>query len=181
MNAEPGAVYLCYFPVSDPLVESQVIAYLKGLARTGFRIHLITFELSARGREDEALRAQLLREGIAWTCLYYRHGGSLARKAWEGLRGMVRLATVMLRHKLTIVHARAHPPAMMAYPVARLLGRKLLFDVRGLIADEYADIGHWSRTSLRFRGVKAAERFLVRHADALVFLTRAVVSDLVSR
>ena len=172
---------MCYFPISDPLVESQVLAYLKGLAAAGFRIHLVTFELSRQPAREEAIRDRLLRDRIDWSCLYYHTGGGLLRKAFEGLRGVLRLVRVVLRNNLRVLHARAHPPAMMAYPVARLFGLKLLFDVRGLIADEYADIGHWSRSSLSYRGVKLAERFLLRHADAMVFLTQAIVRDLLSR
>jgi glycosyltransferase involved in cell wall biosynthesis len=181
MTGRPGAVYLCYFPISDPLVDSQVLAYLRGLAADGFRIHLITFELSLKPEAEILIRDRLERDGITWSCLYYRPGGSLLQKCGEGLRGVGRLIRVILKNDLQIVHARAHPAALMAYPVARLLRRKLLFDVRGLIADEYADIGRWSRSGYLFRGVKRAETFLLRHADAIVFLTRAIVSDLVSR
>lgn len=177
----PGAVYLCYFPISDPLVHSQVLAYLRGLAAAGFRIHLITFELSQRAAWERTTRELLRKEGIEWSCLYYRPGGSLLRKSLEGLQGVARLVRVILNNDLRVVHARAHPAALMAYPVVRMLGRRLLFDVRGLIADEYADIGRWSRSGLRYRGTKTAERFLLRHADAVVFLTRAIVKDLQGR
>jgi len=110
--------------------------------------------------------------------LYYQPGGSLVRKLFEGLRGALHLGRVVLKGNAKIVHARAHPPALMAYPVVKILRRKLLFDVRGLIADEYADIGRWPRSGFLFRFVKMAEGFLFRHADALVFLTRAIVQDL---
>lgn len=181
MSAKSGSVYLCYFPLSEPLVESQVLSYLKGLAAAGFRIHLITFELSQLPEGESAVRSRLLKDGISWSALRYRPGGGLLRKGFEGLRGVARLLRVVLQNKLQVVHARAHPAAIMAFPVVWLLRRKLLFDVRGLVADEYADIGRWSRSGALFRLVKFAERFLLRHADATVFLTRAVVGDLTAR
>ena len=39
-----GGLYLSYDGISDPLGQSQVLPYLKGLARLGHKIHLISFE-----------------------------------------------------------------------------------------------------------------------------------------
>lgn len=178
MRERSGAVYLCYFPISDPLVESQVVAYLRGLATAGFRIHLITFEISLAPADEVAVHSRLLGYGIHWSCLRYRPGGSLLRKGWEGLRGILRLIRVVLQHNIQVIHARAHPAAMMGFPVAKILRRKFLFDVRGLIADEYAEIGRWPRSGVLFRGVKLAERVLLYRSDAVVFLTHAIVREL---
>lgn len=37
-------LYLCYQSLLDPLTCSQVVAYLEGLARAGYRPILVTFE-----------------------------------------------------------------------------------------------------------------------------------------
>ena len=38
------SLYVCYLSLEDPLVETQVVAYLEGLARRGHTIHLLTDE-----------------------------------------------------------------------------------------------------------------------------------------
>jgi hypothetical protein len=59
----------------------------------------------------------------------------------------------------------------MAIPLKKLLGVKLLFDVRGLMAEEYADAGLLKPDGRLFRTVKHTERQLVRMADGIVVLT----------
>jgi glycosyltransferase involved in cell wall biosynthesis len=59
------------------------------------------------------------------------------------------------------------------------LRRKLIFDLRGLMAEEYVDNGVWSAGSTPFRLVKAAERALLRRADRIVVLTEKLRARLV--
>jgi glycosyltransferase involved in cell wall biosynthesis len=56
----------------------------------------------------------------------------------------------------------------------------VLFDVRGLLADEYADVGHWTRHGLKYRLTKRMENVLFRKADMLVMLTKTIKTKLVS-
>ena len=37
-------LYLCYFGLREPLVQTQVLPYLKQLAAAGIRVSLLTFE-----------------------------------------------------------------------------------------------------------------------------------------
>jgi glycosyltransferase involved in cell wall biosynthesis len=67
----------------------------------------------------------------------------------------------------------------MAMLAARLTGSRLIFDIRGLIADEYADAGIWKENSLPFKAVKAVERKGIRAADQIVVLTKKMRSWLV--
>jgi len=69
----------------------------------------------------------------------------------------------------------------MGLAAQRFRGTKLLFDMRGLLADEYADTGHWKKTSVGYRVTKTIERTLFRRADAFVMLTKAIKADLVAR
>jgi glycosyltransferase involved in cell wall biosynthesis len=78
-----------------------------------------------------------------------------------------------------VIHARSHVPAAIGL-AARRHGARLLFDVRGLLADEYADIGHWRVGDARYRVTKAVERLLFRRADALVMLTETIKGQLVA-
>ena len=62
------------------------------------------------------------------------------------------------------MHARSHVGAAIALPLRVLLGLPFLFDVRGLLPDEYADAGHWRRGGLKYRLGKAMERVFFRRA-----------------
>jgi len=51
---------------------------------------------------------------------------------------------------------------------------KLVFDVRGLMAEEYVDAGHWRAGSLPFRITKWFERMAFRNADSVIVLTNRI-------
>ena len=51
-------LYLCYLSLDDPLVRSQVVAYLEGLAARGL-IHLLTFDTALSKERRRALRAEM--------------------------------------------------------------------------------------------------------------------------
>jgi hypothetical protein len=81
------------------------------------------------------------------------------------------------RNGLDTLHARSHVPAAMALIAQRLLRPRrmaLIFDIRGLMAEEYADAGRWRRGGVPFRLTKAVERIAVRRADGIVVLTDRV-------
>ena len=50
----------------------------------------------------------------------------------------------------------------------------MIFDVRGLMADEYVDAGHWRKDSLPYRITKSVERRALAAADGIVTLTERI-------
>jgi glycosyltransferase involved in cell wall biosynthesis len=50
----------------------------------------------------------------------------------------------------------------------------MIFDLRGLLAEEYVDTGHWRKGSVPYRLTKAAERRIFAETDAVVTLTERV-------
>src|SRR5207245_1979107 len=63
----------------------------------------------------------------------------------------------------------------------RWTGCRLVFDIRGLVADEYVDAGVWAEGSLPYQGVKWVERVGIQRADQVVVLTRRMRSWLAER
>src|SRR3954464_13458881 len=62
----------------------------------------------------------------------------------------------------------------MALIARRLTGCRLIFDLRGRMAEEYADAGRWKPGGIPFRITKRIEAAAIRAADAMVVLTHAV-------
>jgi glycosyltransferase involved in cell wall biosynthesis len=56
----------------------------------------------------------------------------------------------------------------------------LIFDVRGLMAEEYVDAGRWQREGLPYRLTRWVQRAALRRADGMVVLTHAVRPRLVA-
>ncbi|MDT7809634.1 MAG: hypothetical protein QOJ70_3447, partial [Acidobacteriota bacterium] len=169
-------LYLCYFGLREPLVQTQVLPYLRCLATAGVGVHLLTFEPEMRRAwNDEAIeaeRARLSSDGIEWSALAYHSRPSALATAYDVLAGALTAARHVRRQGLDVLHARAHVPLAMAL-VARIFAPRcrIVFDVRGLMAEEYADAGIWAEGSLLFRAVKWLERVGLGRADQVIVLT----------
>jgi glycosyltransferase involved in cell wall biosynthesis len=162
--------------MTEPLGRSQVVPYLVGLARAGWRFDLLGFEpASVKDEEVDTVSTELAREGIRYSFVRRSPSHSPARKLAEALAALARLATRLLRGRPRIIHARSYLPAAVGDVLRTLAPRsRFVFDCRGLLGDEYADVGHWQRASLRYRAVKAAEKRLFGHSDGVVVLTDAL-------
>ena len=167
-----GALYVCYLGLDDPLVHSQVVAYLRGLATDGHAIHLLTFESGRLTRtRRRALRGQMQSQGIRWHGLRYHKRPSLPATVVDVVIGALTAAYLIRRHGLQLFHARSHMPAAMALLARHLASFQLLFDIRGLMAEEYVDAGRWRRGSVPFRLTKLVERVAIRRSAGAVVLT----------
>lgn len=168
-------LYICYFGLREPLVQTQVLPYLRQLALAGINVNLLTFEpqLQDRWSNDELAdqQKQLMQDGISWYSLPYHKSPSLPATAYDILAGARFAVKLARREGLDVLHARAHVPMAMALLARRFVGLRLIFDIRGLMAEEYADAGVWKEHSLPFRLVKSLERAGIRRADQIVVLT----------
>jgi glycosyltransferase involved in cell wall biosynthesis len=162
-----GALYICYFGLREPLVQTQVLPYLRELAAKGHRISLLTFDRTQADRE--AWSERLRRDGIAWHTLSYHK--AIPAKLYDIARGALRAARIARREKLEIFHGRSHVGTLIGALARMMAGGKLVFDIRGLLAEEYVDSGNWRAGGLLYRLTKTAERWLLRRADGFVVLT----------
>ncbi len=174
-----ASLYISYFGIAEPLVETQVVAYLAELSRRSVEVHLLTFDAQRfEPAEAHAISARLASRGIRWHSLRYHRRPSLPATAYDVLVGAWKAMQICRRHGIGLVHARSHVPAAMASILKRTLGCRVLFDLRGLLAEEYADFGHWSRGGLKFALTRRMEKRFYREADALVVLTHRIKREL---
>ena len=178
--SSPGILYVSYDGMLEPLGQSQVLAYLEQLA-PGRRIHLISFEKPADWADiarRESLAKRIGAAGIAWHPQTYHKRPSAPATAYDIAIGSATAVALVRRHKLSIIHARSYVGGLMALAVKKATGAKLLFDMRGLWADEQVDSGNWPRDGALHRAAKAAERALLLNADHIVTLTNASADEL---
>ncbi|MGH9929970.1 MAG: glycosyltransferase [Pyrinomonadaceae bacterium] len=171
-------LYVCYFGLREPLVQTQVLPYLRELAAAGIEVHLLTFEPRLQSSWDpetrNVLQSQLTAEGIKWSALAYHKRPSLPATLYDIANGACQIVRLVRLNRIDVLHARAHIPMAMALIAARITRCRLVFDIRGLMAEEYADAGVWAEKSLKFRAIKLLEQTGIRKADQIVVLTRAM-------
>jgi glycosyltransferase involved in cell wall biosynthesis len=172
-------LYISYNGMLAPLGQSQVIPYLKGLSRRGVRFTLLSFEMSEaytpQGLERcQRLQQELSNNEIDWHWLRYHKSPSLPATFYDVMAGIRYGSRLVRDKKIEMVHARSYIPAAIALRLKRRLGVKMIFDVRGLMADEYLDAGHWRKESSAYRITKAVERRALAAADGVVTLTERI-------
>lgn len=172
-------LFISYNGMLDPLGQSQVIPYLRELAQKGVRFTLLSFErakaFTAEGiAHCEQLRQKLEPHGIEWHWLAYHQRPSIPATIYDVLAGFRKASKLVKRNGIEMVHARGHIPATIALGLKKRFGTKMIFDVRGLMAEEYVDAEHWREGGIPYRITKATERRLFASTDAVVTLTERI-------
>lgn len=179
-------LYIAYFGARKHLSESQVLPYLTELAGAGLDVTLLTFEEHAGGSREERKHAADLRRrlggaGIDWRWLRYHKRPSMLATAFDVMMGTLLAAYLVIRKGVAVVHARSHVPGLMALVLRAVLGVRIVFDLRGLMAEEYVEAGVWRPGGFLYRATKSVEGCLFREADVIVTLTDRVVRVLEER
>src|SRR5260370_42042163 len=112
-------LFISYNGMLDPLGQSQVIPYLRELAKTGVSFTLLSFERASGFKADglarrEELRMQLAASNIEWHWLRYHKKPSLAATAYDVHAGVRYGTKLVKRNRIEIVHARSQIPAAIA-------------------------------------------------------------------
>lgn len=171
-------LHLCYFGVREPLVQTQVIPYLKELLKDKIEVSLLTFEPDFKSKwtkeELKSQRKKMAEEGITWYCLPYHKRPSAPATLYDVFCGARLVRKIIKREKIDVLHARIHVPAMMGV-IARKISfarkPKLIFDIRGFFPEEYVDAGNWQKDSWLYKSVKRVEKWLLKESDGFVVLT----------
>lgn len=173
-------LYLTRNGLLEPLGQSQVLAYLRGLSRA-YRITLITYEKdedSADAARMQAMRTECERLGIRWLPQRFCPRPKVIAPALSMLRLVWLLRREVRSQGALLIHARSYIPAAVAMTVSRLTGVPFIFDMRALWPEELITAGRLRRGSVLHHVIIAAERTCLRRAGAVVSLTHAAVRHL---
>jgi glycosyltransferase involved in cell wall biosynthesis len=173
-------LYLTRNGLLEPLGQSQVMGYLKGLSKD-YQITLITFEKPEDWADSDQMtraREACERHGIRWLPQMFRRKPRVIAPALS----MMRMVWLILREvragRAKLIHVRSYIPAAAALLVHRLTGVPFIFDMRALWPEELITAGRLRRGSLLHRAIVAVERACLARAAAVVSLTNAAVEYL---
>ena len=174
-----SVLFISYNGMRDALGQTQVIPYLRELAKRGVNFTLLSFEkpkfFTTEGQTRATdLKNQLLDQNIDWHALPYHQRPSLPATLYDVVAGIRYASDLVRRNEIEMVHARGHIPATIALGLKRKFKIKMIFDLRGLMAEEYVDANHWPQGGLRYRVTKSAERRILAATDAIVTLTERI-------
>lgn len=178
-----NCLFITYDGLLDPLGASQILPYLRGIAKHPRKVCILSFEKLERYQIGaDQLKEDLNKYGIEWQAIMFTSNWSYLGKAWDFLKMYLYAAYMIDKHQIKIIHARGHTPAQVGLFWKRLLRCQLLFDFRGLWVDERVDKGGWNLNrfwdAFCYRHFKKKEKKLVKESDHLVVLTQSVIPEL---
>ncbi|HVF47849.1 MAG TPA: hypothetical protein VNA17_09815, partial [Pyrinomonadaceae bacterium] len=115
-NRDLKTLYICYFGLREPLVQTQVIPYLREIQKGGVRVSLLTFEPDLKNSwtpdEIEVERKRLEQIGITWHRLAYHKRPSAPATLYDTLAGARYIKRLHAAERFDVFHARVHVPAL---------------------------------------------------------------------
>jgi len=174
-----NVLYITYDGVLEPIAQSQVLNYIRGLSREGFNFYLVSFEKKENLRDKDYLsrmEEKIRADGITWLRLKYHARPKPFAAFFDILHGGVFCLLVALRKRVRIIHARAEMPAAMALPASLLLRARFIYDRRGVMAYDYVEGGLWPKNSVMTRAlcsfINLLDKIFLNSADRVVVLSR---------
>ena len=173
-------LYLTRNGLLEPLGQSQVFSYLRGLSQD-HAITLITYEKPEDMANKQAMaqaRADCEAHCIAWRPKSFRRRPKRLAPAWSMFEMFWSALQAARRGDAELIHARSYLPAAAAWAVFRLTGTPFIFDMRALWPEELITAGRLQRGSIIHKVLTRLEKVCLRDAAAVVSLTDAAVGYL---
>ena len=164
----------------EPLGQSQVLSYLKGLSQN-YEVSLVSLE-KPEDRADQTafsrVQQQCDKYGIRWLPQRFHRRPKVIAPAWSMVVFLFLCLREVRKGNAELIHARSYIPAAVALAVHRLTGAPFIFDMRALWPEELITAGRLKRGSFMHRAIVWIERSCLERAAAVVSLTHAAVDHL---
>jgi glycosyltransferase involved in cell wall biosynthesis len=176
-------LYLSYDGMTDPLGQSQVLPYLKGLSSQGYHFTIISFEKEKRfdagAAEIESICAD---HDINWHPLRYTKTPPVLSTLKDLSRLKKKIRLLQKQAPFSIVHCRSYITALVGLWMKKKWGVKFIFDMRGFWADERVEGGLWNLKNplykIIYRYFKKKEKQFLESADYTISLTQKAAVEI---
>lgn len=130
--------------MTDPLGQSQVIPYLEGLSREGYRFTILSCDKPQKYKIHKAEVENMIKKiPINWISLPYHKNPPVLSSVYDFFKMRQKAIQLHAKYKFDMVHTRPGVPQLIALYLKKKLGIKYLNDIRGFWADERVDGGMW--------------------------------------
>ena len=169
-------LFISYNGLTDPLGQSQILPYYKGLSAKGYEITLLSCEKEEVFKEGSALVQQQCEAwNINWEYTFYKNNFPVLSTISNVNRLKKKAFEIAQKNSFDIFHCRSIIPAIIGHSLKEKLGGKLIFDIRGFWADERVEGGLWNIKNPVYKKIysyfKKKEKLLFAESDYIVTLT----------
>lgn len=167
-------LYISYDGLMEPLGQSQVLSYLKGLSKN-YRIYLLTFEKKQDLKDLQKLqkfRNNCRKHNIVWIRLKYHYKFKIFATTYDVILGFLVSLFLIIFKKISLIHVRSSIAGLISKCLRNFVSFNLIFDMRGFWSEEKADRSGWSREGILFKFFKNLENNLLEVSDSVITLTK---------
>lgn len=178
-------LYLSYDGLTDPLGQSQILPYLKGLAKLGYDIDIITFEKAAFYQKfGQQVSQQCVSAKIGYFPQRYYKNPPVLSTLINIYQMRQKAIQLHKENQYRVVHCRSYIASLVGLHLKKHHGVKFIFDMRGFYADERVDGHIWPQHKWLYRKIyrffKRKERAFLAAADHIVSLTHNAQQEILS-
>ena len=172
--------------MTDPLGQSQVLPYIINLTKENYNFHLISFEKSDRYTVNKSFIEKIsLDNNIEWHPIKYTKTPPIFSTLWDMVKLNQKIKILGRKNVFDMIHCRSYIPAIFGLKYKRKWNTKLLFDMRGLWADERVDGELWNLKNpiykLIYNYFKKKEKQFLIHSDHTISLTHNGKKNIINR
>ncbi|GAA4728147.1 glycosyltransferase [Flavisolibacter ginsenosidimutans] len=174
MDGVRKILYISYDGLTDPLGQSQILAYLKRLASLNNRIVIVSFEkpgLFEQGKD--AIQKIITEHGLTWIPLPYTKNPPVLSTLADVYKCYNLCRRLHHQYRFHIVHCRGYIAAIVGQKMQKRFGLKFIFDMRGWWPDEKLESGFWNKPVYKpvYRYFKQLEKRFFHACNYAVSLT----------
>ena len=162
-------LFVSYDGLLDPLGQSQILPYILGLIRVGYKFSILSYEKDYRDPiETLNLRNKLKEYDIDWYYLRFNtqgRKGKFLRHLFEGAKEIRRICR---NQQYQHVHLRGFVSAFI-YKLS-FVRQPYIYDYRSFTVDEWAEAGSIKFGSYYHRFLKLVDQWALTGMSALVVL-----------
>lgn len=177
-----STLYITYDGLTDPLGKAQIIPYLISISQHPRKLIVLSFEKKELSFKINSTKKILDSYNIIWVHLNFSNKFKIISKIIDLIKILFLSFYLTIRHKVKIIHGRGSLPSFYGYLIKKIFNLKLIFDCRGLWADERVDNNSWDLNrkiyNFIYKLFKKIENLLFRNSDAIIVLTNNIVSYL---
>ena len=171
-------LFISYDGMTDPLGQSQVIPYLAGLTKYGYRFTILSCEKPQSFNLHKTEVENLLKlYSIKWIPIPYHKKPPVLSSIYDVYQLKKKVKQLHSKERFDMVHTRPGIPALIGLWMKKKLEVKFLNDIREFYADSRVDGGMWNKKNFFYKKVyrffKQKENEAVEKSDGIVCLTNA--------
>ena len=173
-------LYLSRTGLLEPLGQSQVMNYLKGLSKN-YSIFLITYEKKKDIENNFAMSraySDCSSNNICWLPQQFHPELKFISLSLNILKMIWIVRKLIVKENIELIHARSYIPAFVALVMYKLKRIPFIFDMRALWIEELINSGKVKRYSILHNVILKIEKKCLLKSKAVITLTNSAVNYL---